>query len=124
MAPGSRDGTNGWQPERASFRHVAVPTQGSRKSNGRRRSRVTAVWGSPTQPSSERLALGSGSGTRKATGDAGCGTSKGADEQSSRRAPGSLVDPGVCFVRIARLEYEPGLDACRPMRRREEREVA
>jgi hypothetical protein len=24
-------------------------------------------------------------------------TSKGADEQSSRRAPGSQVDPGVCF---------------------------
>jgi hypothetical protein len=24
-------------------------------------------------------------------------TSKGADEQSSRKAPGSLVDPGVCF---------------------------
>jgi hypothetical protein len=30
-------------------------------------------------------------------GRLGATTSKGADEQSSRRAPGSLVDPGVCF---------------------------
>jgi len=27
-------------------------------------------------------------------------TSKGADEQSSRRAPGSLADPGVCFLQF------------------------
>jgi protein TonB len=30
-------------------------------------------------------------------------TSKGADEQSSRRAPGSLVDPGVCIFIDRRL---------------------
>jgi hypothetical protein len=28
-------------------------------------------------------------------------SSKGADEQSSRKAPGSLVDPGVCFLENA-----------------------
>ena len=56
--------------------------------SGRRRGLLTA------RPN--ELALGSGSGPRRATGDVRRDTSKGADEQSSRRAPGSLVDPGVC----------------------------
>lgn len=37
-------------------------------------------------------------------------TLKGADEQSSRKAPGSLADPGVCFCGVAPARSKPMRD--------------
>src|SRR4029079_4255196 len=56
----------------------------------------------------DELPLGRCSVTRRNDwGRSAATTSKGADEQSSRRTPGSLADPGVCF----------GIDAPRAMPR-------
>jgi len=84
---------------------VAQPTQPRHKRHSVQFPAVTsAVRPAYSLARPNVLALGSGSGTRQATGDVDRGTSKGAGEQSSRRAPGSLVDPGVCFVWITQME--------------------
>ena len=96
----------GWQPTGTAA--CGCADTGRRKSNPRQFAAVTAVRRraySIARPNA--LALGSGSGPRQATGDARRDTSKGADEQSSRRAPGSLVDPGVCVCRPASTLSDP-----------------
>ena len=112
MAPGSRGRVYDWQPQQLLWH--------ARHSDGINATRRNYGSDKITEPGlvtlrPNALALGSGSGPRQATGDARCDTSKGADEQSSRRAPGSLVDPGVCFVpgagcneRYALSAYWPG----------------
>src|SRR5690242_137 len=99
---------------------VAEPTQEAHKSNLHQIRNVTAVRHRLTPCRPNKLALGSGSGAARRCkrwtcwGRTACslGTldrdaSKGADEQSSRRAPGSLVDPGVCVWPVRRAIFLP-----------------
>jgi hypothetical protein len=93
MAPGSTGGICRLQPHAP----VSRSTQAEHKRNREPFTRVDSSFCQAyavTCPN--ELALGSGSGPRLATGDVDRDTSKGADEQSSRKAPGSLADPGVC----------------------------
>ena len=85
---------------------MTSPTQASRKCFADAFSAVTAGdHGHRSSAVRTKRPLGLCSEIRReVTGDTRDGTSKGADEQSSRRAPGSHVDPGVCVCAQPRVD--------------------
>ena len=112
------DGEEGSGPAHGAALYGAASTAGNRggrcgrsatgcdKSRQRPLTHVTPAPSGHSVPPSFRTnrPLGRGSERGEAYwGGIAATTSKGADEQSSRKAPGSLADPGVCFASLARI---------------------